>query len=233
MTEYTLYAEIRKELGKHVKRVRNEGKVPGIFYLRGQQNIPIAVPEPALRPLIYTSGARIINLKLDDGSSRGCILRDIQVDPITDRPVHFDLQGVREDEKLTLEIPIVLVGIPKGVKDGGTMQRVVHRLRVSCLPKYIPERVEINVEHLEINQALHVSDIKVENATILDNEDLTLVAVVPPTVLKEEIAAAAPVEEISEPEVIGKGKKAEEEEEETAEAPKQAAPAANREEERK
>lgn len=232
MTEYTLHAEIRKELGKQAKRVRAKGKVPGIFYLRGQQNIPIAVPESALRHLFYASGARVINLKLDDGSSRSCILRDIQVDPVTDRPVHFDLQGVKEDEKLTLEIPIVLVGIPKGVKDGGTMQRVVHRLRVSCLPKDIPERIEINVEHLEINQALHVRDIKVENATILDSQDLTLVAVVPPTVLKEEVAAAAAVGEIREPEVIGKGKKAEEEEE-AAEAPKQAGPAANTEAEKK
>ncbi len=225
MAEITLDAQVRKELGKRVKKLRQKGKVPGVFYLRGEENIPVAVEESALRPLIYTSEAHIIKLMLEDGTTRTCILRDLQFDPVTDRPLHFDLQGVREDEKLTLEIPIVLVGIPKGVKDGGTMQRVLHRLRVTCLPKDIPEHIEINVEHLGINESIHVKDIRVENVTILEPEDRTLVAVVPPTVLKEEVPAAAPVEEIAEPEVIGKGKKVEEEEEEAAEAPKQAAPA--------
>lgn len=227
MAEIVLNGEVRKEVGKRVKSLRAEGKVPGIFYLHGEQNITIAVPEPTLKPLIYTSETHIINLKLDDGSSHSCILRDIQFDPVTDRPIHFDLQGVRAEEKLTLEIPVVLIGTPKGVKDGGTMQRVLHRLRVQCLPRDIPEHIEVKVDDLGINQSIHVKDIKVENVTILENEDSTVVAVVPPTVLKEEVAAAAPVEEITEPEVIGKGKKEEEEEEEGA--AKQAAPAPKKE----
>ena len=231
MAEITLNAEVRQQLGKRVKSLRKAGKIPGVFYLHGDANIAIAVLEPALKPLIFTSETYMINLKLDDGSVHNCILRDVQFDPITDRPIHFDLQGVKAEEKLTLEIPIVLLGTPKGVKDGGTMQRVLHRLRVSCLPRHIPEHIEINVEHLEINQSIHVRDIKVENVTILESEDSTLVAVVPPTILKEEeVAAAAPVEEITEPEVIGKGKKTEEEEEEEGEAPKQAAPPAKKEE---
>ena len=228
MAEIVLNAEVRKQIGKRVKSLRREGKIPGIFYIHGEENITIAVPEPTLRPLIYTSETHIINLKLNNGLEHRCILRDIQFDPVTDRPVHFDLQGVKAEEKLTLEIPVVLVGTPKGVKDGGTMQRVLHRLRVECLPRNIPEHIEINVEALGINESIHVKDIKVENVAILESEDSTIVAVVPPTVLKEEVPAAAPVEEITEPEVIGKGKKEEEEEEE--EAPKQAAPAAKKEE---
>jgi large subunit ribosomal protein L25 len=229
MAEITLNGEVRKLVGKRAKTLRKEGKVPGIFYIHGEDNITIAVPEAALRPLIYTSEAHIINLKLDSGIEHSCILRDIQFDPITDRPIHFDLQGVRAEENLTVEIPVILVGTPKGVKDGGTMQRVLHRLRVECLPRYIPEHIEVNVENLGINESVHVKDIKVENVTILENENSTVVAVVPPTVLKEEVPAAAPVEEVTEPEVIGKGKK-EEEEEGEEEAPKQAAGAAKKEE---
>jgi large subunit ribosomal protein L25 len=229
MAEITLNGEVRKLVGKKAKTLRKDGKVPGIFYIHGEDNITIAVPEAALRPLIYTSEAHIINLKLDSGLEHSCILRDIQFDPITDRPIHFDLQGVRAEENLTVEIPVILVGTPKGVKDGGTMQRVLHRLRVECLPRYIPEHIEVNVENLGINESIHVKDIKVENVTILENENSTVVAVVPPTVLKEEVPAAAPVEEITEPEVIGKGKK-EEEEEGEEEAPKQAAGAAKKEE---
>ncbi|MGA9363968.1 MAG: 50S ribosomal protein L25 [Bacteroidota bacterium] len=229
MAEITLNGEVRKLVGKRAKTLRKDGKVPGIFYVHGEDNITIAVAEAALRPLIYTSEAHIVNLKLDSGVEHSCILRDIQFDPITDRPIHFDLQGVRAEENLTVEIPVILVGTPKGVKDGGTMQRVLHRLRVECLPRYIPEHIEVNVENLGINESIHVKDIKVENVTILENENSTVVAVVPPTVLKEEVPAAAPVEEITEPEVIGKGKK-EEEEEGEEEAPKQAAGAAKKEE---
>lgn len=228
MAEITLNGEVRNLIGKKAKSLRKEGKIPGIFYIHGEENITIAVPEAALRPLIYTSETHIINLKLDSGLEHSCILRDIQFDPITDRPIHFDLQGVRAEEKLTVEIPVILVGTPKGVKDGGTMQRVLHRLQVECLPRYIPEHIEINVENLGINESIHVKDITVENVTVLENENSTIVAVVPPTVLKEEVPAATPVEEITEPEVIGKGKK--EEEEEGEEGPKQAAPAAKKEE---
>jgi large subunit ribosomal protein L25 len=229
MAEIILNGEVRKFVGKRAKTLRKEGKIPGIFYIHGEDNITIAVPEAALRPLIYTSEAHVINLKLDSGLEHSCILRDVQFDPITDRPIHFDLQGVRAEEKLTVEIPVILVGTPKGVKDGGTMQRVLHRLQVECLPRYIPEHIDVNVENLGINESIHVKDIKVENVTILENENSAVVAVVPPTVLKEEVPTAAPVEEITEPEVIGKGKK-EEEEEGEEEATKQAAPAAKKEE---
>lgn len=229
MAEITLNGEVRKLVGKRARTLRREGKIPGIFYIHGEENVTITVPEAALRPLIYTSEAHIINLRLDTGLEHSCILRDIQFDPITDRPIHFDLQGVKAEEKLTLEIPVILVGTPKGVKDGGTMQRVLHRLQVECLPRHIPEHIEINVENLGINESIHVKDITVANVTVLENENSTVVAVVPPTVLKEEVPTAAPVEEITEPEVIGKGKK-EEEEEGEEEAPKQAASAAKKEE---
>jgi large subunit ribosomal protein L25 len=230
MAEIVLNGEVRKVVGGKVKTLRKEGKIPGIFYIHGEENVTIAVAEAALKPLIYTSEAHIVNLKLDNGVQHTCVLRDIQFDPVTDRPIHFDLQGVKADEKLTLEIPVILAGIPKGVKDGGTMQRVLHRLSVECLPQYIPEHIEINVENLGLNESIHVKDLAVENVTILENENSTVVAVVPPTILKEEVPTAAPVEEITEPEVIGKGKKEEGEEEGEEEESKQAAPAAKKEE---
>jgi len=226
MPEITIIAEVRKELGKKAKTLLRSGKVPGIFYGHGQENIPIAIGELALQPLYRSSAASVINLKLDDGSSRTCILREVQFDPVTDRPVHFDLFGLSEQEELTIEVPVKIVGTAKGVKDGGILQHVIHRLRVSCLPKNIPGHLEVNVETLEINRSIHVRDLSIPNVKILENENSTVVAVVPPTILKEaEVAAPGevPVEGApAEPEVIGKGKKAEEGAEE---APKEGAPA--------
>ena len=114
----------------------------------------------------------------------------------------------------------MLSGTPKGVKDGGTVQHVMHRLKVSCLPKFIPDHVEVNITELGINQSVHIRDIKVDNVKILESESSTIVAVVPPTILKEETPAdAAAATTLAEPEVIAKGKKPEEGEEGAEPAP--------------
>ncbi len=214
MSEITLQAEIRKEIGKRARSLRRSGKIPGIYYGHGRENIPVALQEAELKPLYTSSATYVINLKLDDGSDRMCILRDVQLDPVTERPVHFDLYGLSESEPLTIEIPVKLTGgIPKGVREGGILQHVMHRLRVSCLPKHIPDHIEINVEDLGLNRSIHVKDLAVPDVKILDVETSTIVAVVPPAIVKEPepAAVAAPVAEApAEPEVIAKGKKAEE-----------------------
>jgi len=122
-------------------------------------------------------------------------------------------------------VPVMLAGTPKGVKDGGTIQHVMHRLKVSCLPKFIPEHVVVQIAELGINQSIHIRDIKIENVKILESESSTIVAVVPPTILKEEVPADAAATTLAEPEVIAKGKKPEEGEE-GAEGAKPAAPGA-------
>jgi large subunit ribosomal protein L25 len=231
MSEITVTAEIRKELGKRSKVLRPLGKVPGIYYGHGQKNIPVTLTELALRPLFKTSVTQVINLKLDDGSSHPCILRAIQFDPITDRPIHFDLFGLNADEKLTIEVPVILKGTPVGVKDGGTLQHVIHRLRVSCLPKYIPDHIELDVTELKINTSIHVKDLSVPNVQVLESENSTVAAVVPPTILKEaEPGTAVVAETPAEPEVIARGKKPEEGEEAVAAAP--AEPAKEKEKEK-
>jgi large subunit ribosomal protein L25 len=217
MSEITLTAEVRKDIGKRTGAMRKTGKVPGIYYGHGQENIPLTMPEVALKPLYSTSATHVINLKLDDGSSHKCVLRDVQLDPVTERPVHFDLFGLNENEALTIEVPVKLTGgIPKGVREGGILQQVLHKLRVSCLPKHIPDHVEINVEGLEINRSVHVKDLTIPDVKVLENASSTIVAVVPPVVVKEPepvagAAVATPTAEAAaEPEVIGRGKKVEE-----------------------
>jgi large subunit ribosomal protein L25 len=225
MSEITLAAEIRKNVGKRIGAIRKAGNVPGIYYGHGQQNIPVAMPAPSLKPLYTTSETHVINLKLDDGSSHLCVLRDVQLDPVTEKPVHFDLYGLNENETLTIQIPVKLTGgIPKGVREGGILQHVLHKLKVSCLPKYIPDHIEINVEELTINHSVHVKDIAIPNVTIMENASSTIVAVVPPVVVKEPeptaVAAVPTAEAPAEPEVISKGKKVEEGAEETDEKKK-------------
>jgi large subunit ribosomal protein L25 len=217
MSEIVINANIRTEIGKRAKELRRKDQVPGIYYAQGQPNIPISMSALTLNPLFRSSATHIITLKLDDGSSHLCIMREIQVDPLSGNPIHFDLLGIKGDSEITIEIPIVLRGIPKGVKDGGVLNHMMHRLRVSCLPKDMPDKVEINVESLEINRSIHVSDLSVPNVRVVDSPENTVAAVNPPTVIKEPepvaVEGAAVEAAPAEPEVIAKGKKTEEGEE--------------------
>jgi large subunit ribosomal protein L25 len=223
MSEILLNAEQRVARGKKNNAARKAGLVPGVFYTRGESAINIQVPRPALDPLLYTSETHVIDLRIKDAAPKKCILRDVQYDPVSDLPVHFDLQGLKENEKLTIEVPVVLTGgIPAGVREGGMLQHMIHKLKIACLPKDIPEKVEIDVATLAINHSVHVRDLSLPNVTILEQADAAVVGVLPPTVIKEP-EVAAPVEEaLKEPEVVGKGKKAEEGE--ATEAPKAETP---------
>jgi large subunit ribosomal protein L25 len=211
MSEIVMNAEVRTRSGKHSKQVRNEGKVPGVYYAHGEENIKLEIPALSLQPLIYTSETHVIDLRLKDVSKKA-ILRDVQFDPVSDRPIHFDLQGLRDDEEITLEVPVVLMGgIPIGVREGGVLQHIMHKVQLSCLPKNIPGKIEVNVSGLAMNKSIHVRDLSVPNVTILENPDDSVVAVIPPTVHKEAEAVVATTEEAAkEPEVVGKGKKPEE-----------------------
>jgi large subunit ribosomal protein L25 len=242
MQEVVMNAEVRKYTKKHSKYARANGMTPGVYYARGEENLNIQVAASALDAIVFTSETHVVDLRLGDGTSKKCILRDVQFDPVTDRPIHFDLQGLREEEKVTIEVPVVLTGgIPQGVRDGGMLQHFIHKVRVSCLPKDIPQRIEIAVDAMGINDFIHVSNLQLPNVTILESAEAAVVGVMPPHIVKEEVPAEV-VEEPKEPELVAKGKKAEEGEEEAdaskktetpkkAEAPKK--PEATRKEEKK
>ncbi len=225
MREITLPAEIRTQVAHGLYDMRKQGNVPGVYYVVGEQNIPIAVSEKNLKPVVYTKETQIINLKLNDGNEKKCILRDVQYDALTEKPIHFDLLGLRDDRKITLEIPIIITGqTPQGVRDGGLLQHFIHSIKVSCLPKDIPQSIEIDATELKINNFVHVSELKLGNVTVLENATTAVIGVVPPTVEKEEVPGTV-AEEAIEPEVIGKGKKVDEEGAEGEKKPEAAATA--------
>lgn len=214
MSEIIVEAQVRKDTGKRAKNVRKQGMIPGVFYGHGEETIPIETTLAQLRPVVYTSDTHIISLKLDNGATKTCIVRDLQFDPVTDKIIHFDLYALRADEKVTMEVPVALVGTAKGVKDGGMVQHILHRIEIKCFPKDIPEHIDVDISALEIGDSIHVSALSIPNVEILEDEDSTIVAVVPPTVLKEPVPTAAEgLEEPAEPELVGKGKKEEESEE--------------------
>ncbi|MCU7490839.1 MAG: 50S ribosomal protein L25 [Bacteroidota bacterium] len=208
MAEITLNANERQKSNKGAnKQLRRQGSVPGVFYSKGQEPVLIEVPELALKPLIYTSEAHIVSLKVGDKEGLTCVLKDVQFDPVTDRVVHFDLHGINTSDKMEIEVPILLVGNAAGIKQGGVLQQVLHKLDVECLPKDMPEHLTVNVEKLNLGDSIHVRDLSFENIDVLNAPDAVVVSVVTPRAEKEATEEAA-----AEPEVIAKGKTDKEEE---------------------
>lgn len=214
MEDVVLNVEKRTLMGKKAKRIFAEKKIPGVFYL-GTENIAVQAYEAPVRSLASSHTTHIIKVKFQDGTERRAILNDLQIDPVLGSIIHFDLHGIKEGRKITLQIPVQLIGTPKGVKDGGIVQHSIHRIRIQCDPDSVPEHIEINVSELGITDSVHIKDIKLEGIKILDNPESAIVTIVPPPTLKEETpeaVAAAAAEQPAEPEVIGKSKKVEEEE---------------------
>jgi len=210
-----LKASERKDFTKsETRRIRNEGTIPGVFYSKNNQPIHISVADKAINPLVFTAKTHLISLELEGHDEYECIIKDVQFHPVTDKVIHFDLLGLTKGEKIKLEIPVQLVGSPVGLKEGGVIQHVMHKIEVECLPKNIPEHITVDISGLKLNDSIHISDLKYEDIEFTDSQE-SLIVQVTHAKIKEEVApvAEAVVEEPAEPEVITKGKKEEKEEE--------------------
>jgi large subunit ribosomal protein L25 len=213
MEKVVLNATERKTVTKSaLNTLRNNKRVPGIFYIRNSQPISIDVPEKELKPLVFTAETHLISLIVEGHEEHECIIKDVQFDPVTDRVIHFDLLGLVKGELFQLEVPILILGSAIGIKEGGILQQVIHKIQIECLPKDIPNHLEIDVTDLKLGHAIHAGDLKFENINILTPANNVIVAVTHPKVEKEPVPAegAEAVEGAAEPEVITKGKTEEE-----------------------
>ena len=215
MAEKILKATKREVTTKGaLNQLRKDGFVPGVFYLKGKDEIVFSVEEIALNKFVFTAETNVIQFKIDGEEPLSCIIKDIQFDPVTDRVVHFDLQGLTLGQTLQLEIPLNFVGSAVGVKEGGILQEQLHKLDVECLPRHIPQNLEIDVTELALGDSIHVGDLDFENIKILNSEDTSVVSVIQPRAEEEEETEdgdeAVVDSETAEPEVINKGKSEEE-----------------------
>lgn len=212
MAELSLKVKSRERSTKgELNRFRKDGFVPGVYYSTEVEPVSILASEISLKPLIFTSETHIINLSVDDKEPKSAILKDVQFHPITDRIVHFDLLGLTKGHKITVPVPVILTGTAVGVKDeGGILQHQSHKLDVECLPKDLPDHIEVNVDHLKIGMSVQVKDIELENLKIVNHENTIIVSVEKTRVMEveevDEIEGVEGEEDSVEPEVISKGK---------------------------
>lgn len=215
MATASLTVSLRTDTGKGVARsLRRSGQIPGVIYGHRRDPQPLAIPGRELERLLSQISAdnTVIELSLDGAASRA-LIREIQRHPFKRAILHVDFQEIVAGEKVTVRVPVTLVGTPAGVRlNGGVVDHALRELTISVDPANIPASLPVDVNELEIGQSVHVSDIPLpEGVTVLDEPGAAVAVVSAPRAAIE----AEPVGEtpsVAEPEVI-RARKPEESEE--------------------
>jgi large subunit ribosomal protein L25 len=216
MATATLNATTRSATGKGAARkLRGAHQIPGVIYGHGRSPQALAIDLRDLQKLLdrYSADTTVVELSID-GTTARTLIRDIQRHPYRPQILHVDFQELVAGELVTIDLPIHLIGIPNGVRvDGGTLDQVLREITIEVDPSNIPSHVELDVTALEINDSLHVSDLKLpDGVTVLAELDQTVCVVAPPRVEEEPTPAVVEGEEaVAEPELIRKPKEEEEE----------------------
>lgn len=185
MDAITLEAQDRGVGKKAARAVRRAGNVPCVLYGHHTDPISFQIPEASLKQLIYTTETHVVSVKLD-GKEFSCILKDADLHPVTDRPLHADFMVLEAGEKVSLVVPIRFEGTPIGQKEGGNTQVILHELEVRCLPKDIPSHIDVDIADLSIGDAIHIEDLVVEGVELLGRPEQTVVTVVAPRLAEVE-----------------------------------------------
>jgi large subunit ribosomal protein L25 len=191
-----LSATARPKAGKGAARaVRREGRVPGVIYGDDKAPITIALDFKELRQKIYAGHFLTTVCNLDvDGTKHRVIPRDFQLDPVKDHPLHVDFLRLGEGALVRVRVPIHVknADLAPGIKRGGTVNIVTHTIAVQVPADDIPQAFDVDLTGLEINYSRHLSDIQVPpNVKVLEQGDITLVTIVPPSGYAEEMKQAA------------------------------------------
>jgi large subunit ribosomal protein L25 len=223
--DITITAESRDSRGKNeARRLRAKGSMPAVVYGGPAGPEPVSVNPKELHRILNskTGHNTIFNLGVTGGESTPVMIVDWQYDPIKDSLLHVDLKRIDLNQRITVKVPVVTQGDPKGVKiQGGIHEIVTREIEIECLPNDIPEQFVVNVSELLIGQNIRAGEIPMDGSMKLISPADTVISHVVSLRAEEATTAetgaeAAPA---AEPEVIKKGKK-----EEEGAAPEAAAP---------
>jgi large subunit ribosomal protein L25 len=190
----------------HARRVRVEGKIPATVYGAGIDAVAVTVDPKVVTKILHSESGHntIFDLNVEGAALVKAMIVDWQHEPIKGKLLHADFKRIAMDKAMKVSVPVLLSGIPVGVKNsGGILDQILREVEIECLPSDIPDHIDIDVAGLELYGAIHISDLPHSGSIKFLGDETALVAHV--TVIKEEAepeAVAAPAE----PEVAKKGK---------------------------
>lgn len=191
------------------RRVRVSGLIPAVVYGAGLEPIAVTVSPKAVTKILHSESGHntIFDLAIAGSAATKVMIVDWQNEPIKGTLLHIDMKRIAMNKTMTVSVPITLIGVPVGVKtQGGVLDQILREVEVECLPSDIPSHLDVDVSGLELNGAIHISDLPHSGTLKFTGEEDELVAHV--TLVKEELEAEAAVAapEGAEPEVAKKGK---------------------------
>lgn len=194
-----LNAVIREGKGRHAaERLRRDNKIPAVMYREGKPGTNLAIPENEWKKVL-ASGEHVVTLKIPGGDKQA-LIKDVQYDALGDRILHVDFNELREGQKVRVAVALMTKGVPKGHANGGVLNQPVHTIHVECLPTQIPEKIVLDVEPMELDDVIHIKELKLpEGVSAVDHADMVVVAVHQP---RAEVVAAPAEGAPTEPEVL-------------------------------
>jgi large subunit ribosomal protein L25 len=201
MQKSTLKAEKRKVLGRKVKKLRREGVLPANIYGKKIKSLSIKFPVVDFEKVYKAAGETgIVEIAIGK-QKRSVLISNVQLDPVTDKPIHIDFHQVDLKEKTTADVPIELIGESPAEKQGlGTVVQSINEIEVEALPKDLPDKFEIDLSKLtKVDQTVQIKDLVVDTKKIkiLAEAEQIVVKVEPPR-KEEEVAPPPPEEEVAE-----------------------------------
>ena len=183
MKEINISGKKREELGKKAsKQLRKEGFIPCNIYgeAKDANGKPVAEAFAAsfneLRKLIYTPHIYVVKLNID-GEEHTAIMKEIQFHPVTDAPLHVDFYEVNDQKPITIGIPVKLVGLAQGVRDGGRMNLSIRKIDVTAPYQQIPEHLDVDVTNLKIGKSIKVGELSYEGLELATSKDVVVCSV--------------------------------------------------------
>lgn len=203
MSETALVVEAREGTGKGSNRkLRAAGRIPAVLYGRGRQSLSLSLDPRALDKILRTGGANtLLDLTVEghpEVKDTVALVKELQRHPLRGTIVHADLYAVDLDRTVTVDVPVHLLGRPRGLDFGGILEHTLREVALECLPRAIPEAIEVEVSHLEVGDVIHVRELVLpEGVVMVTDGDLGVVHVALPQAEptpEETAAAAAPAE---------------------------------------
>jgi len=184
---YKLDIETRESVGKKsTKAIRRDGKIPSTLYFKGDEPESITIDKIKLYQALK-SDQRVYEVELG-GESQYVMVKAVQYHPITDEIIHLDFMRVRRSEKMTISVPLILVGKPIGVVEGGILSQALNQIEISCFPTNVPEQIKVNIDKMELNSSISVADVSIddEEVEILSSAEINVATITAPSVEVED-----------------------------------------------
>jgi len=220
-----LKANIRDTGHKSARKLRKDNQIPAILYGRELDSKPISIDYADFREVyketLEHTNFIFINI---DGEEHRTLIKEIQVEPVSREILHIDFQEIYSGQKIAIEVPLRIIGEAPGLQEGGVLETHLREIEIECMPKDLPDHIEIDISELGLGDSIHIEDILEDypNINIKQSASSSIVSVQLPMVEEEEeVEEPEELEALEEGEEVAEGEEEAEEDEEEAEEAKE------------